>query len=75
LSVTYMSDKNTWQWPSLFVRNKPTPSSEKALRYDSDLTGSVAKISLVVSMKKLGAKTNWIGNKTDCDSELSWLRQ
>jgi hypothetical protein len=46
------------------VRNKPILSSEKALRYDSDLKGSVAKIFLVVSLKKVGAKTNWTGNKT-----------
>jgi hypothetical protein len=44
--------------PSTFVRDKPIFSSEKTLYTDYYRKSSVGKISLVVSFKGLGAKTN-----------------
>jgi hypothetical protein len=45
-SVTcYMCDTYTWQRRSLFVRDKPTLSSERMLHKDYDRKGSVEKFS------------------------------
>jgi hypothetical protein len=44
---------------SLFIRDKPIPSSERMLHKDYDCKCSVEKEkSLVISLKGLGAKTN-----------------
>jgi hypothetical protein len=40
------------------VRHKPILTTERMLHKDYDRNGSVEKISLVVSLKGLGAKTN-----------------
>jgi hypothetical protein len=42
----------------LFVRDKPILTSESVLHKDYDRKGSVAKRTLVMSFKRLGAKTN-----------------
>jgi hypothetical protein len=48
----------TLQRPGIFMRDKPILSSERMLHKDYDRKGSVAKkIKLVVSLKRLGAKT------------------
>jgi hypothetical protein len=45
--------------PSIFIRDNPIFSSERKLYEDYDHKGSVEKkISLVISLKGLGAKTN-----------------
>jgi hypothetical protein len=45
--------------PSIFIRDKPIPSSERMLHKGYDRKGSVERSkSLVVILKKLGAKTN-----------------
>jgi hypothetical protein len=58
-SITcYMCDTYSWHRPSLFIRDKPILSSERMLNKDYDRKGSVAKTSLVVSLKGHGVKTN-----------------
>jgi hypothetical protein len=43
----------------IFIRDKPTLSSERMLHKDYDSKGSVAKIkTLAMSLKRLGAKVN-----------------
>jgi hypothetical protein len=44
----------------IFIRDKPILSSERMLHKDYDRKGSVAKKkkTLVLSLKRLGAKTN-----------------
>jgi hypothetical protein len=44
--------------PNIFIREKPILSSERMLYKDYDRKGSVAKKSVVVGLKGLGAKTN-----------------
>jgi hypothetical protein len=52
-----MCDTYTWQSPSLCIRDKPILSSHK----DYDRKGSVAKKKkIVVILKGLGAKKNWL---------------
>jgi glucan phosphoethanolaminetransferase (alkaline phosphatase superfamily) len=46
--------------PSIFIRDKPTLSLERMLHKDYDRKGLVAKKNLVVSLKRLGAKTEWL---------------
>jgi hypothetical protein len=59
-SVTrYMWDTYTSQRRSLFIRENPILSLDRMLHKDYDGKGSVEKkISLVVSLKGLGVKTN-----------------
>jgi hypothetical protein len=45
---------------SLFITDKSILSSERMLYKDSDRKGSVVKKALVVSLKGLDAKTNWL---------------
>jgi hypothetical protein len=45
---------------AMFIRETPIPSSERILHKDYDRKDSVAKKNLVVSLKGLGAKTNWL---------------
>jgi hypothetical protein len=52
-SITcYMCDTHTWQWQSLFIRDK------RILLSDYSRKGLVAKKNLVVSLKGLGGKMN-----------------
>jgi hypothetical protein len=55
----------TWEWlrwrgPAAIVNDRPVLSWERMLHKDNDRKGSVAKKSLVVTVKGLGAKTNWL---------------
>jgi hypothetical protein len=58
----YMCYTYTWQKPSIFIRDKPILSSERMLLMDYDRKGSVKQKGkcLVVSLKGLGAKMNWL---------------
>jgi hypothetical protein len=50
-----------WQRRNLFIRDKPILSSENMLHKEYDRKGSVEKENpLLVSLKGLGAKTNWL---------------
>jgi hypothetical protein len=63
VDLCYMCDTYTWQRKIIFIRDKPTLSSKRVLHKNYDRKGSVAKkkkISLVVNLKGLGAKTNWL---------------
>jgi hypothetical protein len=54
-----MHDMYSWQRSSIFNRDTLIFSSERILHKDYDRKGSVAKKkTLVVSLKRLGAKTN-----------------
>jgi hypothetical protein len=55
-----MCDTYTWQRRSLFIREKPNLSSVKLLHKDYERKGSVAKTNLFMSLKGLGAKTDWL---------------
>jgi hypothetical protein len=54
-----MYDTYTWQKRSLFIRDKPIFSLERMLHKDYDRKCSEKNL-LVVSLKGLGAKTNWL---------------
>jgi hypothetical protein len=55
-----MCDMYTW-WKSKYIhRDKPVFSSERLLHKDYNRKGAVVKISLVVSLKVLGAKMKWL---------------
>jgi hypothetical protein len=58
VDLCHVCDTYTWQRRSIFIRDKPILYSEKMLRKDYDSKDSVEKISLIVSLKGLGAKTN-----------------
>jgi hypothetical protein len=47
-----------WRGPAAIVNDRPTLSSERKLHTDYDRKGSVEKEFLVVSLNRLGAKTN-----------------
>jgi hypothetical protein len=55
-----MCDTYTWKRRSLFIRDKPILSSERMSYKDYDRKGSVEKENVVVSLKGLVAKTNWL---------------
>jgi hypothetical protein len=65
------------QSPSIFVRDKPIFSSERMLCKEYYRKSSVEKKSLVVGLKGLDAKTNWLvvnhqsWSNFDFDNELS----
>jgi hypothetical protein len=71
-----MCDTYTWQRRSLFIRGKPILSSEKLIYKDYERKVSVGKKTLVVNLKGLGVKTNWLAvnhqpeSNTASDSEL-----
>jgi hypothetical protein len=50
----------TWQRGSLFIGDKSVLSSERMLHKDYDSKGSVAKKSMVVNLKGLNTKMNWL---------------
>jgi hypothetical protein len=58
-SITcYKCDTYTRQRPSIFIRDKPTLSSERISHKDHDRKGSAAKKTLVVGFERPGVKTN-----------------
>jgi hypothetical protein len=62
LSITcYMCDMYTWRKAKHIHKRQTHPLwREMMLRKDYDYKGSVEKKSLVVSLKGLDAKTNWL---------------
>jgi hypothetical protein len=57
-------ETRTWEWmrwrgPAVIVNDKPILSSERTLHKDNDSRCSIEK-NLAVSLKELGAKTNWL---------------
>jgi hypothetical protein len=44
--------------PSIFIRDKPVLSSERMLHKEYDRKVPVEKLTLIVNLKGLGAKTN-----------------
>jgi hypothetical protein len=57
----YMCEMNTWRKAKhIHKRDKPIFSSERMLHKEYYPEGLVEKLSLVVSLKGLGAKTNWL---------------
>jgi hypothetical protein len=62
VDLYYMCDTYTWQRPGLFIWDNPIFLSEKTLHKDYDWKGSVVqkKNPLIMSLKGLGVKTNWL---------------
>jgi hypothetical protein len=49
-----------WRVPTAIVNDRPILSSERMLYKDYDRRSSIEKKILAVSLKGLGAKTNWL---------------
>jgi hypothetical protein len=73
VDLCYMRNTYASKRRSLFIRDRPILSSERVLYKDCDHKGSVAKNkSLVVSLKGLGAKTNWLAVNSQSWSKIDF---
>jgi hypothetical protein len=75
VELCYMCDTRTWQRRSLFIRDKPILSSEKMLYKDYDCKRFSCKKTLVVSLKGLVPKTNWLAVTASRKVTLTLIRQ